>query len=183
MNTNTSSENKTPIYIYGTLIILAGVFLIFSKNLKFDFIKIILGSTLSASAIVAFISALVRPRKQIQFAYHEMHALAMLVYGVSILFIGTTIEILVSFTSFLFIFYTISEIIFCNWLFNLSQKVIFKIVFIRLLLGLIVGAGIILVMNFHEYTLEIFGSLFMLVGINILLYVPIIKKGSEQTIS
>lgn len=183
MNTNTSTENKTSIYIYGTLIILVGIFLIFSKNIKFDFIKIILGSTLTVGAIIAFISALTRQRKQIQFAYHEMHALAMLVYGVSIIFFGTNLDTLVSFTSFLLIFYTFSEIIFCNWIFNLSLKVVFKIVIIRLLLALIVGVGAVLAINFQEFTFEIFGSLFMLVGINILLYVPIIKRSSEQNIS
>jgi uncharacterized membrane protein HdeD (DUF308 family) len=164
-----------PIYLYGAIIMLAGVFLIFSKNSTFNVIKLSLGLTLTVAAILAFIAALSRQRKQVQFAYHEMHALAMMGYGISILLFCNSSEKLISFTAFLLIFYTFSEIIFCNWLFNLAQKVVYKILFIRLILGLAIGIGTIISMNFSGSTLEGFGVLFIMVGINIVLYVPIMK--------
>lgn len=164
-----------PIYSYGVLIILSGIFLLFSKNSTFNMFKFTLGITLTVGAIFAFIASLSRQRIQIRFAYHEMHALAMLVYGVSILLFCNTFEKIISFSSFLFIFYAFSEIIFCNWIFNLAQKVVFKIVIIRLLLGLVIGIGTIVAMNYTEFTLEIFGVLFIMIGINIILYVPVMK--------
>jgi uncharacterized membrane protein HdeD (DUF308 family) len=79
-------KKNLPIYLYGSITILAGAFLLFSGNYTFQIIKITLGVSWIVGAIFAFISAFSRQRKQVQFAYHEMHALAMLVYGISLLF-------------------------------------------------------------------------------------------------
>lgn len=164
-----------PIYLYGAIIIIEGIFLLFAKNNEFNFIKLSSGIILTISAIVAFIAAFSQKRKQVQFAYHEMHALAMLVYGISILLFCSTIESFISFTAFLFIFYMFSEIILCSWLFNLGQKVVYTIIIIRVLLGLVVGIGTIVIMSLPSFKLEGFGILFILVGLNILFYVPVMK--------
>jgi hypothetical protein len=168
-------KNYLPIYSYGTIIILVGGFLLFSKNSPFSMIQLTTGIFLIIGAVLAYISSFSRQRKHVQFAYHEMHALAMLVYGISILLFCHNLEMLISFTAFLLIFYSFSEIIFCNWLFNLGRKVLFKIIIIRLLLGLVIGIGTIVAMNFPEVTLQGFGILFISVGINITLYVPVLK--------
>jgi hypothetical protein len=76
----------------------------------------------------------------------------------------------------LFIFYAFSEIIFCNWLFNLGRKVLYSIVIVRFLLGLLIGIGTVVAMYQTEHTLQIFGVLFLMVGLNVLLYVPVMKK-------
>lgn len=168
-------KKHLPIYLYGSIIILVGAFLLFSENNSFQIIKITLGISLIVGAIFAFITVFNRQRQQVQFAYHEMHALAMLAYGISIILLCDSSEKLIAFTSFLFIFYAFSEIIFCNWLFNLGQKVVFKILAIRVLLGLLIGIGTVVAMNYTEFTLQLFGALFILVGINIILYIPIMK--------
>ncbi len=76
----------------------------------------------------------------------------------------------------MFIFYAFSEIIFCNWLFNLGRKVLYSIVIVRFLLGLLIGIGTVVAMYQTEHTLQIFGVLFLMVGLNVLLYVPVMKK-------
>ena len=167
-----------PIYLYGAIIILEGFVLSFSKNTSFDMIRFPLGIGLIFGALLAFIAAFSRKRKQVQFAYHEMHAMAMIVYGISILLFCNTIDKLISFTAFILIFYSFSEIIFCNWLFNLGQKVVYKILFVRLILGLGIGIGAAISMYFTDYTIVGFGILFIMIGINIILYVPIMK-GNE----
>ena len=172
-----------PIYLYGTIIIFSGVFLLFSKDNTLNVIRFTLGITLVIGAVIAFGAAQSRQRKQVQFAYHEMHALIMVVYAVLILLFCNTFEKLFSFTSFLFIFYAFSEIIFCNWLFNLGQKVVFKIVIVRLVLGLVIGIGAVLSMNYTEFILEGFGVLFVIVGVNILLYVPVMQKHVTKSVS
>jgi hypothetical protein len=164
-----------PIYIYGAIIIVSGIFLIFSQGNSLHSIKLQLGITLIIGALIAFIAAFSRLRKQVQFAYHEMHALGMFFYGLLILFFSDSIERFTTFSTFLFVFYTFSEMLFSNWLFNLKQNVIYKYLIIRLILALVVGVGALIAMNFTSFTLEIFGVLFFIIGLNIVLYVPIMK--------
>lgn len=168
-------NNYIPVYLYGAIIVSGGIFLGLSGNMPYSVVKFILGISLIIGAAIAFIAALSRQRKEVQFAYHEMHALAMLVYGVSILVFCDSFEKLNSFTAFLLFFYTFSEIIFCNWLFNLFQKKILTIIFIRVFLALATGVGVIIAMNSQDWALQIFGTLLVLVGINIIFYVPVMK--------
>ena len=164
-----------PLYIYGSTIIFSGFFLLFSDNSMFDVIKFNMGIAFIFGAFFAFLTALSRQRKQVQFAYHEMHAVAMIVYAIAVLFFCNSLETMISYTTFLLFFYTFSEIIFCYWLFNLLEKVVFKVLAIRFLLGFAVGIGTIAAMNYTEYALHIFGVVFILVGINVLYYVPAMK--------
>jgi hypothetical protein len=48
------------------------------------------------------------------------------------------------------------------------------------LLGLLIGVGTITAMYYSEYTLQIFGVTFFLVGINIIFYVPIMKANYRK---
>jgi uncharacterized membrane protein HdeD (DUF308 family) len=175
-------KKQIPIYLYGSLIIIAGFSLLFSEDVTFNVIKFTLGITLVTGAIFAFITAISRQRKQVQFAYHEMHALAMLVYGLSILVFCDSYEKLISFTAFLCFFYAISEIVFGNWLYNLYQKTINKIVLIRVFFGFVIGIGTVIAMNYSEITLKIFGALIILIGTNVMLYVPVMKASQSSDI-
>lgn len=163
------------IYIYGAIVILEGILLLLSEFITLKFINLITGIAFIVGAFFAFIAAFSQEKKQVQFVYHSIHTLAMLVFGIAILMYSITIERFIAFTMFLFIFYSVSEIIFCNWLFNLNQKAIYKTIIIRFLLGLIIGFGSIVVMNFSKFRLEGFGVLFILVGANIVLYAPAMK--------
>lgn len=164
-----------PLYLYGSIITFAGIFLMFSVNNSFIILKSTLGITIIAGAMFAWITAFFRQNKHVQFAYHKLHALAMVVYGTSILLFCDSIERLNTLSTYLFIFYSFSEIIFCIWLFNLGQKVVFKIVAIRILLGLAIGIGTIVALNFPAATIQIFGVLFVLVGLNIIFYIPVMR--------
>jgi len=168
-------QKYLPIYVYGFITALVGVFLILPNNNLFLTVKYTLGISLILGAIFAFITAFTRQRKHVQFAYHEMHAMVMLTYGLSVILFCTSTKELISFTVFLFIFYAFSEIIFSSWLFNLHQKVVIQIAVIRALLGLVIGFGTIIALNFTEFTFQIFGVLFIMVGINIMLYIPVMK--------
>jgi len=169
-------KNYFAIYTYGAIIILAGLFLLFSENSAFSVVRLTAGIALTIGALFAFLSAMSRMKKQVQFAYHEMHSMAILAYGLSLVLFCSNFEQFMSFTTFLFIFYAVSEITFCTWLFNLKQRTVHKIVIIRLLLGLVIGLGTVVTMNFTDHVLFIFGTFFILSGINIMLYVPVIKR-------
>jgi len=79
-----------------------------------------------------------------------------------------------------FFFYAFSEIIFCLWIFHLENKVDYKIVLVCVSLGLLVGVGTIVIKHYYNINdaiaLSGYGILFMIIGINILLYIPIMKK-------
>lgn len=169
-----------PIYLYGFSIILAGIFLFSSAYNSFKEVNVIIGYMVTIGAGFAFTAAMINQRKQVQFAYHNLHAMVMVVFGIFILLFCYTMDKLLSATSYLFIFYAVSEITFCSWIFNLRQKVVFKILFIRIILGLGIGIETVITMYFTTFQLESFGILFTLIGINILLYVPIMK-GNESS--
>lgn len=172
-------KKHLPVYVYGAIIILSGTFLYFSNGRDFNALKLSIGIASMIGALFAYISAGAIGKKEIQFTYHEMHALIMLVYSIAILVFCDTPEALISITSFLLVFYSFSEIIFCNWLFNQKNKVIYKIIAIRALLGLAIGIGTVIAMNASMKTLEIFGVLFILVGVNVLLYAPVMNIKSK----
>lgn len=164
-----------PISLYGYTLMISGVILFFAENSNFEQTKNIIGIGFTIGALLAIISAFSSQRKQVQFAYHEMHALTMLVYGVTILVFVNSLENLISLSIFLFVFYTFSEIIFCNWLFNLTKNINYKVLIVRLLIAAIVGLGSIVTIFYPNWTFEIFGLLFILIGLNIMLYIPIMK--------
>ena len=142
-------------------------------------IKITIGVLLIIDAIVGFLAALTLLQKRVAFSYHIIHALAMLVYGISVLIFVNTFETLKYFSWFLFLFYAFSEIIFCSLIFNLNKEVVFKIVFVRLVLGLMVGIFTIVIMNYRDlsdiFVLKSYGLIFVVIGVNILLYFPVMK--------
>ncbi len=167
------------VKLYGAIIILAGVFLLSSKDVSFNTIKYTLGITLIIGAMLAIATAFTRQRKKVQFAYHIIHALSVFFYGLSVLLFADSLEMLSYLTAFLLFFYSISEIIFCNWLFNLKNKVKVKVLFIRVFLGFIAGIGTVILMGYYtdnySIMLHVYGILIAIIGVNILLYVPIMK--------
>lgn len=181
-------KNNIPLYLYGTLIIIVGIFLVLLPYTQPEIftIKLVVGGVLINGAFLAFRTAFKRKRKQVQFAYHEIHGVAMLAYGFAVLLFCDNFEQLIQMSGLLFFYYTFSEIIFCIWLFDLGQKVYYKILFVRLILGLAIGAGAVGIMYFTPTSSSVklagFGVLFMIVGVNILLYVPILKSSNIQQI-
>lgn len=175
-------KNNLPLYLYGSLIIVVGIFLVLLPYTQSAFlsVKLVTGVVLIIGAFLAFLTALKRKREQVQFAYHEIHALAMAAYGVAILLFCNSLEQLILLSGLLFFYYAFSEIIFCIWLFDLGKKVFYKILFVRLILGLAIGVGTVGIMYFNTTSSSVklagFGFLFMIVGVNILLYVPILKN-------
>lgn len=173
-------KKNLPIYLYGAIIIIAGVLLIYAKENSLETLTSSLGIGLVFGSILAFYAAFSRENKQVQFAYHISHAITMLAYGFYVLLFCKTHEMLISVTAFLLMFYAFKEIIFCTWIFNLGLKISFKILIIRLLIGVLTGIGTIVSLyyqNIHtEFIMTGFGLLFVLIGTNVVLYVPLIRK-------
>jgi hypothetical protein len=157
-----------------------GAVLLLADESHFETLKLTLGIGLTLGSILALLTAFSRQRKPVQFAYHEIHAFTMLVYGLYTLIFCKSLENLTNVTAFLSLFYAFKEIIFCNWLFNIGQKVLFKILLFRLALGLLTGLGTFIALYYQymniEWTMKGFGIIFMFIGLNVVLYVPLIKR-------
>jgi uncharacterized membrane protein HdeD (DUF308 family) len=168
-------KKHLPILLYGAIAIFVGIFLLLSDYSSFNVLKLTLGISLIIGAISSFVGAYSSHRGQVAFAYHQMHALATIVYGVSILVFGSSLERLISITALFFFFYAFSEII-------LATKVVYKIAALRFILGLAIGLGTVVAMHFSKFTLEGFGVLFVILGVNIMLYAPVMKVGNNDKI-
>jgi hypothetical protein len=172
-------KKSLPIYVYGVIILLESIFLLFSENWTFDTLKFTVGLPLVLGSLMVIVTQLSYKNKPVAFLYHAMHAFTMLIYGFFVLLICNKLETLIYLNYFLFFFYAFSEIFFCFWLFNLGNKIYYRIVIIRLLIGLLIGIGVTVIMydpDIHfGVDMEKFGLLYMLVGINLMLYTPIVK--------
>lgn len=168
------------IYLYGAFIILEGIFLLYSQWASFATIRLTLGISLFIGSVFAFLAARLGRRSRVQFAYHLIHAIAMLVYSLTILLFCHSLEILTFFTAFLLFFYAVSEIIFCTLLFNMGHRLIFRIIAVRAIIALLVGLGTVAVMSMHEGTIEVFGILFVLLGLNVIFYAPVVKSLGQR---
>lgn len=168
--------NKSlPIIFYGATAILAGILLLFLNLLSLDTIRFSIGISLTCGAIYAFVSANKSPKQNVRFVYHEIHAIAMMVYGISLMVFGSSLASLIFITAFLFLFYAFTEFIFCLQVFDLRKKFSYRIIITPALTGVLVGVGTILALNFPDYTIRGFSLIFMLVGVSVLLYKPVIK--------
>jgi hypothetical protein len=177
---NAELKKAVPLYVYGTIIIIMGILLMVFNDCSFDFVLRIVVVGAVTAAVFAFVTAIVRDRKQVQYAYHEMHAFAFLTYGLATQFYAKNFDQLIFTTAFLFLYYFFSEIAFSNWIFNLMKKVVVKILLIRLALAVLCGVGTVYVMSLasNDYPRAMFcyGILFVLVGVNILFYRPVMRR-------
>lgn len=184
---STQMKKSIPLLLYGFIIIFSGLLMIFLRNSSFASLKLALGISLVVGSIFAFITALTRRKRHVQFAYHEMHAVAMMTYSIAILFFCQSFETLNYYTTFLFIFYAFSEIIFCNWLLNLGQKISYKTVFARIIIALFTGIGAVTVISYANTNEKMIyighGIIFIILGINILLYTPVMENIDDLLIN
>ena len=116
--------------------------------------------------------------------YHLLHSIGFIIYGIVILFYATSSENFLDATSFFLLYYGITEIIFSFQLTMLKRDDInFKTIIYRMLIGLLIGVGsfIIIVISKinHRDALLASGIVFVLCGINLVLFKTILKNLKE----
>jgi len=165
------------LYINGSFIIAIGLLLLLLRGADLSAVKYTIVPCLFIAAIFAVMTALARNRKQVQFAYHETHGFTLVLYAIALLFFANSFEKFNLFTAFFFFFYAVSEIIFSIWLFNLVGKVNLGVVIVRMIIGLLAGIGAIVSLNYDNQTGTSFsfGIVFILIGVNVVLYQPAMK--------
>ncbi len=127
------------LYVYGLLIVAAGLLIVFLRNSPIAQLKPWLVAALLGSALFALATVGLSRTNHVRFIYHEIHALAMIAFSIALMFFIGSTATFVLVTAFFLLFYFISELIFCSWLFNLGLKIRMYILLQRLMVGAVVG--------------------------------------------
>ena len=168
------------LQIYGLLIVLAGLSLIlfqyFFLQINIQFVSV----CILVSAAFAFLTAYKSKHKQSRFKYHRIHAIGMVIYGVAILLPAFYSLKFIHLTTFYLIYYGVVEMIFCFMLFNLKSVLGLEILIIRLITGFIiyiVASLLLFYINMNKsYVVIGDGILFIISGLQVIFYLPIVKK-------
>jgi hypothetical protein len=175
-------NKKLFLYLQGSLLLLAGIMLVFLQNQPYDSVNSLLLICLIPSAFFGLIAAIKSFRLKIQFFYQEIHTLSLTVFAITLFLFARDFEWLNDITTFFIMFYTFSEITFCNWLFNLPDRIDSKILIVRISLALFCGIGAVVIYSYSAINQNLklvgFGVIFIAIGINILLFKPVIKNES-----
>ena len=171
--------------IYAILILLVGVLVISLSFAPSQAIQYLVGFGMLLIGLFAAITTYKFKNFNVPYTYHLLHFVGFLIYGIALLFYGTSSERFLSITSFFLLYYGITEIIFSFELTMLKRKNInLKMVIYRLLIGLIIGIGsfiiIIITTSNHRGALLAAGVVFVFCGINLFLFKSIIKKLETQ---
>lgn len=172
-------NKQQTLYLYGFLVILTGILIIGLRAESIHLLKCVMACCLIPAALLAFGTALKSKNSRVQFAYHELHALALVVYAGLMLTYCEDFECFIYLTTFFFVFYTFSEMVFAAWLFNLNPVLVYQIALTRILFGFVIGIGAIAILYHPDLTqserLMGYGIIFIILGINILFYKRVMK--------
>jgi hypothetical protein len=173
-------SRKISLFLSGMFILIPGILLIVLHPAPFETIRYVLIASLVPATILGILTAIKRYREHLQFVYQEVHTIGLLVYVLAIITFCYSFENLNKYSVFLFMYYAVSEIIFCSLLFNLKGKVILNSLIIRIPLSFIIGVGTTIIVSTQDIlqTTKLigFGVVFALMGINALLYQPIMLQ-------
>jgi hypothetical protein len=130
--------------VYAVLIILTGAVLMILAYIPGIAIKYCVSAGMALSALFAFLTAYKSRGLPQPLRYHILHAIGMLVYSAAILLWGYDVQHFFSITVLFLFYYGIAEMLFCVQLAALEKYVSIKVVLGRLIMGLLIAIGAIL---------------------------------------
>jgi len=165
----------------GVLMILTGIPLLFSHLLSSITVQYTVALCMIVSAAFACLNACKNKNVQIPFHYHELHTVGFIVYGLAILFFATNNIRFINITGCFFIYYGMTELFFCFQLLNHRAKVNLqlKVFLTRIFVGVFTYLGSLFILNFCTgecKALIVYGIMFVLSGVNLILYKNILKN-------
>jgi uncharacterized membrane protein HdeD (DUF308 family) len=173
--------------LYGFLIVVAGLLLLSFQYSTFAFVQYAVAFSLIVSAIFALITAYKNQNVQIRYKYHELHALGMLCYGVALLFYAVDIPSFLTATSFFFIYYGMTELIFCFQLLNDRAILSLEVLIIRFVMGFAIYLGAPIILHFAAsnqiISMRAYGIMFLISGIHVILFQTVLKNMDKQGIA
>ena len=166
---------------YALIIILIGILVSSLSFYPSTAIQYSVGFGMLLSAIFAGLTAFKCKYLNVPYTYHLLHAGGFLIYGTVILFLGTTSENFLYFTTFFLLYYGISEITFCFQLVMLKRDDInYRLMIYRVVIGLMIGVGSFIIFMIatkdQKDALLASGIVFVFCGINLFLFRTVLKN-------
>jgi hypothetical protein len=172
----------TSLYIYALLLMVSGFVLLGLVESPYKLMTETFFIVILLTAAFAGITSFYCKPYQVPMNYHGMHAIGLLLYGISILMLTEDLEKFYVFTVFYLLYYGIAEIIFGLQMLLQKDKMIFRVVAIRLAIGFFIALTVVgLYISSGKYVnlinaIKMIGVLFILSGINLLFYKDVLKK-------
>jgi predicted phage tail protein len=166
-------------------IIITGFVLVVLSYMPSGAIQYIVAAGMILSGIFALITAYKSWKYKDTLKYHILHAISMCGFGFGILFYANNVEMFFRISEFFFLFYGITELVFCAYLIAIKKRVIYKIIATKMIIGfsIIIGAvmiwGMVSVNRFQALT--ICGITMILSGIITIVFEKDIRKLHTET--
>lgn len=161
-------------HFYGLIVALTGVFISFLSSSPSRPLQYILAIGMFMAAIFAFLSAARHDESEIPVKSNLLHGVGTLLYGLAILFFGTSFDRFATITYIFLIYFGVTELIFGSLLYSHRHKIPLPMIFVRVFVGFCtaIGAGVVMFEGVLDEgtSLLIAGILLIISGINFMLY-------------
>jgi hypothetical protein len=170
------------LYLYAFLIIISGGVIVLLVEGPFELLKETFFITILLSAIFAGFTAFKCAPNQVPLNYHALHALGLFLYGLSFMMLAKDLSNLFQISIFYLLYYGLAELIFGLQMLLQKDKMLFRIIAIRLSIGFFIALSAVgLFISIDKYinltqAFKVIGVLFMLSGVNLFFFKDVLKK-------
>jgi uncharacterized membrane protein HdeD (DUF308 family) len=170
------------LFMYAILLMISGFVLIGLVGSSFQLLSETFFFTIILSAIFASVTAFKCRPDQVPLNYHAIHSIGLALYGLSFLMLAKDKETFYLFTVFYLLYYGIAELIFGIQMLLQKDKMLFRIIAIRLIIGFVISITVIgLYISLNKYieldnAIKIIGVLFILAGVNLIFFKTVLKS-------
>ena len=175
------NKNAT-LYIYTMLLMISGIILIAMVQSPYTIFINTFFITILLSGLFALVAAYNHRSYQVPLKYHALHAVGLLIYGIAVLTLTEDLNHFFFITVFYLLYYGLAELVFGLQMLLQKDKMLFRIIVVRLALGFSVGLVVVgLFISLDKYvnltnSIKIIGALFIVTGINLFIFKEVLKK-------
>ncbi len=170
------------LYIYAILLIISGFVLIGLVESSYKLLSETFFFTIILGALFASVTAFKCKSDQVPLNYHAIHSIGLALYGLSFFMLAKDLQTLYLFSVFYLLYYGIAEIIFGIQMLLQKDKMLFRIIAVRLGIGFVISlTSVGIYISLNKYidiinSIKIIGVLFMLAGVNLFFFKSVLKS-------
>ena len=168
--------------MYAILLMISGFVLIGLVETTYKLLSETFFFTIILSAAFASVTAFKCKQDQVPLNYHALHAIGLLLYGLSFLILAQDFDKFYLYTIFYLLYYGLAELIFGIQMLLQKDKMLFRVIVIRLAIGFTIAITAVgLYISLHKYiemknAIKVIGGLFILSGVNLILFKTVLKS-------
>lgn len=174
------------LFIYAVLLMISGFVLIGLVEGAYKLLSETFFFIIMLCVVFASITSFKCKPDQVPLNYHALHAIGLLLYGLFFMMLANDLQKFFQFTIFYLLYYGIAELIFGLQMLLQKDKMLFRIIAIRLIIGFTIAiVAIGLFISLDKYVnlinaLKIIGVLFMLSGVNLFFFKSVLMKTVQK---